>query len=316
MTPEEQNTTLHLNRNLRNEVFLEDQEDVAKCVSSKWAVLGASVQGLSHEQSDKPCQDHHYWMALPHDALVVAVADGTGSAKLAEVGALIASQTAVKSVAQQITLLELPKTEDSWRTLLSNSLKAARTAIEQEATTRNTNLNDLATTLILIVATEGTIAAAQIGDGASVISDENGTIHALTTPEHGEYINTATFIVSHNALETAQINIWHGQVTQIAAFSDGLERIALEFPAITPFTPFFAPLFNLVGAVTDDDSRLAAQQQLATFLLSPRVRERADDDLTLLLASRGASSNFAQASGTKSAEVMLLERTWAGSSGQ
>jgi len=61
-----------------------------------------------------------------------------------------------------------------------------------------------------------------------------------------------------------------------------LQMLALKIPEGTPHGPFFAPLFRFSGTVKEDSD---AKEQLESFLRSPRVSERTDDDLTLLLAT-------------------------------
>lgn len=102
-------------------------------------------------------------------------------------------------------------------------------------------------------------------------------------PQNGEYLNETTFLISPDALNTVQINVWHGAPGYVAAFSDGLQMLALKMPEGTPHPPFFAPLFQFVARMTD---AAAAQEQLTAFLHSPRLRERVDDDVTLLIAAR------------------------------
>ena len=45
-----------------------------------WRIVGASVQGTSHQKDDIPCQDAHGYRVLLSGAIVVAVADGAGTA--------------------------------------------------------------------------------------------------------------------------------------------------------------------------------------------------------------------------------------------
>jgi hypothetical protein len=52
-------------------------------------------------------------------------------------------------------------------------------------------------------------------------------------------------------------------------------------PQANPHTAFFSPLFRFVSQAKDNPT---ANEELKAFLESPRMRERADDDLTLLLA--------------------------------
>jgi hypothetical protein len=58
--------------------------------------------------------------------------------------------------------------------------------------------------------------------------------------------------------------------------------LALQMPAAEPHHGFFAPLFQFVSQQADKEK---GNESLAGFLASSRVRERADDDLTLVLAT-------------------------------
>jgi len=247
-----------------------------------WRVVGASVCGTSHEKTGQSCQDAHYWKLLPNGVLVAAVADGAGSAILGERGATVASQAAVEILSSHLTAERLPESDENWTALLIDAIKAAQKTIEAEAVTQEVSPRDLATTLILVVACPDLISVAQVGDGAAVVSDCEDNLIALTIPQSGEYINETTFLTSQDAIEAAQINIQHGPMSHLAVFSDGLQMLSLKMPHGRPHTPFFSPLFRFVSNVTDQTE---AQEKLTGFLCSPKIRERADDDLTLLLAA-------------------------------
>jgi len=251
--------------------------------SLNWQVVAASVTGTSHEKRSQPCQDAHCWRVLPNGVLVAAVADGAGSAALAEVGAKIAVEAVVETICQQDLQ---PESDDEWQVFLTASLQVARAAVEAEAATREVAARDLACTLITVVATPELIAVAQIGDGAAVAGDSAGSAIALTIPPWGEYINETIFLISPNAIETAQFKVMREPLRHLAVFSDGLQMLALKIPEGTPHGPFFAPLFRFSGTVKEDAD---AKEQLESFLRSPRVSERTDDDLTLLLATFASS---------------------------
>jgi len=286
---------------IQQEILMNDVSDTQEELCSRqrfntseellhWRVAAASVRGRSHEKAGQLCQDAHHWEKLPEGILVGAVADGAGSAILGKVGAIVAAQTAVETIClKEATLRSLitksqasPSDEADWRSLLISALAAAKTAVEAEAEACKQKARALATTLIIIVATPGLIAAAQVGDGVAVASDSQGNLIALTAPQHGEYINETTFLVSPNALSTAQVTLWHGATTNVALLSDGLQMLALDMAEGKPYVPFFSPFFNFVAKVTDETE---AKEQLAAFLRSPRTTARADDDLTLFLAT-------------------------------
>lgn len=228
------------------------------------------------------CQDAHYWEILPTGVLVAAVADGAGSASLGKVGAIVAAQTAVETICLKQATPLTPEDEQGWQLLLTHALAAAKTAVEAEAVACNMTARDLATTLIIVVATPMLLAAAQVGDGVAVAGDAQGNLIALTAPQRGEYANETTFLVSPNALDKAQITVWRKAATNIALLSDGLQMLALDMTEGRPHVPFFSPLFHFMSDVINETE---AKEQLVAFLRSPRIAERTDDDLTLLLAS-------------------------------
>ena len=160
-------------------------------------------------------------------------------------------------------------------------LEAAREAVEREAELQGLTARDLAATLIVLLATEDLVVGAQIGDGAAVVADVDGTLIALTTPQSGEYLNETTFLVSPRAVEQSQTTVWRGRVAYLAAFSDGLQMLALRMSDRTPHAPIFTPLFRFIQEQQEIDE---AGRQLRAFLGSPRIAQRADDDLTLFLA--------------------------------
>jgi Protein phosphatase 2C len=248
----------------------------------RWRVAAASVRGAAHERAGQPCQDAHCWELLPGGILAAAVADGAGCARLAEVGASRAARAAVTAVRDAVLREELREYEEVWPSILAGALEAARTAVEDEAERRKVPPRELATTLIVLVAMPEAVAAAHVGDGAVVVADEAGNLVPLALPQNGEYANETTFLTSPAALERASVTLWRGSAARIAAFSDGLQRLSLRLPAGTPHAPFFSPLFRFIAETPDE---AAAQAQLAAFLESGRVRARADDDLTLLLAA-------------------------------
>jgi len=261
-----------------------------------WRVLGASVCGTSHQKRSQPCQDA--WAATIRDDgfLLVAVADGAGSAARSRDGATCAVEAAIAYLAnltfpdltnQQTCDKEEPDLEPTWEPLLREALTTAKTAVVEQAEAAGLPPRDYASTLILLVASPAGVAVAQIGDGAAVMMDESGTLMALTQPQQGEYANQTTFLTSEGAIAQAEISLQPIPAQGIALFSDGLQRLALQMPEGTPHNGFFSPLFQFINQDLELDG---ANAQLQDFLTSPRVSQRTDDDLTLVLAGAIAPS--------------------------
>jgi Protein phosphatase 2C len=253
-----------------------------------WRLAAAQQRGTSHETTGEVCQDAYSLAMLSPEVLLIAVADGAGSAKYAQIGASLAASCGLGQLCAGLAEAEGALDEITLKDILYTGLVAARRAVEAEAATRQVNAHDLATTLILVIARAELIAVAQVGDGATVIADQTGKFIGLTLPPVGEYINEATFITSAEALRTAQTTVWHGQAAQLAAFSDGLQLLCLKWPECRPHEAFFAPLFQFIKTTTDE---LQAEHELVSFLSSERIKELTDDDLTLVLASRTNHAN-------------------------
>jgi hypothetical protein len=247
--------------------------------------VGSSVRGVSHEKSGRPGQDAHH-LRLEGGWLVATVADGAGSAPLAEVGAPIAARTAAGRAA---TLLAagVPADEGGWQRFCRTVLGHARAAVESEAAARKVESRLLASTLIVAVAGPDLVVAAQVGDGAAVCEDGDGQVTSLTRPPRGEYVNETTFLVSPRALDTAQTVVQRRPIRRLALFSDGLQLLALRLADGAAHPPFFRPMFQFIATASDGPR---AEWELEGFLRSPRIRDRADDDLTLVLAARRATS--------------------------
>jgi len=248
----------------------------------RWRVVAASVRGMSHRKRQQPCQDAHYWDTVHDDVLVAAVADGASSAALGKVGATLAVCAAATTLCARHQHTVCPENDEAWRQWLVDALRMAQATVVAEAQARQVTVRELATTLILVVAMPAGVAVAQIGDGAVVVSDTAGNLIPLTVPQNGEYPNETTFLISPNALATAQVGVWRGSPKHVVAFSDGLQRLALKMPDGHPHAPFFLPFFRFVETVPEARE---AQVQVEAFLCSQRVRDRTDDDVTLFVGS-------------------------------
>jgi hypothetical protein len=256
-----------------------------------WHVVGASVQGVSHVRAGLPCQDAHFWSEAPDGLLVIAVADGAGSAPLSEVGAATAVRTAVNEAHKRLSDGLLFCEHDDWLAMLRALFVQAREAVVREAALRGRPPADLATTLLLAVAAPNLIAAAQVGDGAVVARLADQNFVPVTRPQHTEYLNETTFLTSQDAIEGGQFVAWKADVTGLAVFSDGLQMLALKMPEGLPHPPFFVPILNFVSGTRD---RARAEKMLKSFLQSPQIAQRADDDLTLVLAVRNGGTGATQ----------------------
>ena len=253
----------------------------------RWKVSGASVIGTSHRRSGLPCQDSSSYR-IAGEVLIAAVADGAGSASMSDVGSALAAETSVRTA--ESLLHEYhdhtphPLHETCLKLVVTGAVEEARRELHEESQRREVDVRQLATTLLLAVHTRDTLAAAQIGDGAMVVSDDPGSYTTIIAPQRGEYANQTNFLTSSDAMSKLDVVTDHvdGNTHRLAMFTDGLQNLVLRAADDSPHAPFFNPLFAWMGSQPDSDD---TSRKLAAFLESPRVTNRADDDLTLLLAA-------------------------------
>jgi hypothetical protein len=254
-------------------------------LSQPWRVVGAAVQGLSHEKLGLPCQDAQAYCVLPGEVLLVALADGAGSAGRAEEGARCAVEAALAALAAGLED-DLPEEDEDWEAALRSAFAQARQALLELADTAEEPPREYATTLTCAIA-GSRLAVGQLGDGAVVARSSKGELQTVTRLQRGEYANETYFLTQEDALEQLQVYCVEGPVEALAVMSDGLIRLALRLPENEPHSPFFQPLFAFAGSATAEHSGGdQAVEQLMAFLDSERVRLRTDDDKALVLAVR------------------------------
>jgi hypothetical protein len=212
--------------------------------------------------------------------LVIACADGAGSADLSAVGASRACRTIISVIASALKGgLHIRQTD---REAVIGWYRGTRTALEQEAGWRGQNLRQVACTLLVAVVGESAARFAQIGDGAIVILD-GGDYRPVFWPQSGQYANATNFLTDAGWEESLAFAAQDVRVDELAVMTDGLQALSLDYAAKAAHGPFFVPMFRpLRGAPRGASLR----KPLREFLDSPRVNERTDDDKSLILATR------------------------------
>jgi hypothetical protein len=248
-----------------------------------WKLLYESVRGTSHERCEQPCQDAAFGGLTRNGeeaVLVVACADGAGSAALADTGAGIACQT--------ITRLIFDACEQGFaiagieEALALQWYQEVRARLEAEAAQRGVDVRELACTLLTAVVGQSAAVFAQVGDG-EIVTFEDEEYRTVFWPQRGEYANTTHFLTSSDFIQALEFRRHDGVIEELALMTDGLQMLALDYARRQAHGPFFRPLFlQLRNAPSTEDLIVPLRE----FLNSPRVNERTDDDKSLILASR------------------------------
>lgn len=254
-----------------------------------WKAVARSTIGTSHLKQQLPCQDYGGCKVF-NDVIIGAVADGAGSAKYADIGAKVAVETVLGYLAKIEQWLQKrkhfwqlnsqPLSEEEARKLFAKTVKKVVTALEKQAASAGYSVEDLACTLLVVVATPNWVAAMQIGDGFIVVRCQQEEPQLLFQPDKGEYINETTFVTSANALDAMRVCVHTGQQEFICVATDGLERVAIRMSDWTLFAPFFQPLEEYLRETSNPEQE---DDYLISFLDSDRLNARTDDDKTLLL---------------------------------
>ena len=244
-----------------------------------WRSISASVAGTSHVARGLPCQDSHAVKTLESGDLVIAVADGCGSSKRSDEGSRSAVEVSTQFIAERLQR-EHPATAEECTALLESALREASTALQQLALPES-DVNEVATTLLLTLVTDQWLATAQIGDGAIVCRSRTGELTVVSNSPRGEYVNETTYLTSPTyESHVHKTTLPSSDVTGIAMFTDGVEFLALRYLDNTAHEPFFSTMFDFALNPT------STPEDLQQFLASDRVCERTDDDKTLVLAVR------------------------------
>jgi hypothetical protein len=229
-----------------------------------WRSLAASVAGAGHRARGVGCEDASWVEVLDDGTLVLVVADGAGSARLAAEGSSRAVTAAVEGLRAGVDLEAV--------------MEGARLALEPVVA--GERLGDRATTLLVVrvPAGAGVVETAQVGDGAVVLR-RCGELEVLAADDKGEYLNETCFLTSASWRESMRVETVSAEgVDGVAAMTDGLQLVAFDLSTGVPHAPFFAPFFSFVAGEGDVEG-------LASFLGSERVGERTDDDVTLAVAT-------------------------------
>jgi len=246
-----------------------------------WLDVSTSIAGTSHALKGTVCQDASAIARLgpSGEVLILALSDGAGSASHSDLGA----QTVVRQWMDYFTTLldQCPNPgailEDCGTPELHSILGGIRKSIEADALAYEVNPSDFSATLLGAVLTPSHALVAQVGDGCWV-GCVNGILGSLTWPTSGEFASQTVFATSHSAPQALQLVHVSAPVSALAGFTDGLERLLLDFRTQLPAAGFFTPVFRALKASPD-----TFLGELENYLQSEAVCTRTDDDKSLAI---------------------------------
>ena len=252
--------------------------------SRAWRWVGACSVGTSHIEAKRGCDDNAACVELQAAGgplLVAVVSDGAGSADFGGVGSRLVvsgfTRSASKYLSEGGTIGAISdETVREW-------IDAVRDRIFIAAEQKSASPRDFAATLVGVLAGLQRVVVCHIGDGACVVR-ERGALEWIVPswPAHGEYASSTNFVTDDPEAQLRVVRL-DGSYRDIAIFSDGIERMVLDFKAKTAFARFFDRMFAPLKGVHPGRDRLLSRQ-LRDYLSSKPVNDRTDDDKTLVMA--------------------------------
>ncbi len=246
------------------------------------------MTGASHLKADAPCQDAHLCVAVQNgdgrNVLILAVADGAGSAKLGGEGAAIATKSIVAQAKAWLADDGSIRKLDQRR--VSDWIDGVRECIASAAGEARLTMRDYASTLLFALVDEGASAFVQIGDGAIVTSEDPSLWDVQYWPQHGQYANQTFFVTDDEAHKNMKFAHGLQPVREIVVTTDGLERVLLDTIERRAHAPAFERMLQPLRNVASGGHNEGLSHALAAYLASPAVSTRTDDDVTLVIGAR------------------------------
>ena len=255
-----------------------------------WRVAAATAAGSSHVKSNVPNQDAVECRVVETgsgQAVILAVADGAGSAPRSDEGSRIAVKVAVASMVGAIEKRPPAAFAGHLATsLVRDAIKRAKNAVVRHGKEHSVSDRDLACTLLVAVASERLMTAGQVGDGAVVAFNlASGDARTLCAAHTGEYANETTFITSRTRPHLVA-DVGHASGSDydaLALITDGLQNLALKMPEREAFPGFWNPILNDLSQTEEPE---AVPGRLHAFISGERVQSRTSDDVTIAIAVR------------------------------
>ena len=235
--------------------------------TAKWVIVGASVKGNGHIQSNMPCQDNHMFESLNNGWGIAIVSDGAGSAAHSELGSKIVVSRGIfhfKNLIEKerwIAKQSLP-TDIEWFQKSYAVLKDIRNDVMMVAQKNNIDVKSLSATCLVVIYSPFGLLTVHIGDGRMGYKSMSGEWKSMMTPHKGEEANQTIFLVSDfwsipnyemSGVLVPECRVIRENVKAFALMSDGCENTAWLCSALNsdtgkyedrnlPFEKFFNPL--------------------------------------------------------------------------
>ena len=236
-------------------------------ISTEWVVVGASVKGNGHIQSNMPCQDNNMFETFSNGWGIAIVSDGAGSAEHADLGSKIVVTRGMyhfKKLLENEEWIEKKKlpTDIEWLQKSYSVLKDIRNDVIMVAQKNNTDVKSLSATCLVVIYSPYGLIAVHVGDGRMGYKTMDGEWKPMMTPHKGDEANQTIFLVSDfwsipqytmSGVLVPESVVVREPIKAFALMSDGCENTAWQCTTLNsetgkyydrnlPFAGFFNPL--------------------------------------------------------------------------
>lgn len=227
-----------------------DEPAEPETAQKEWIIVGASVKGNGHIQSNMPCQDNHKFESLGNGWGIAIVSDGAGSAVHSELGSKVVVERGLfhfKNLLEKEGWMkknELP-TDIEWLQKSYYTLKAVRDDVDLVSKKNNVELGSLSATCLAVIYSPIGLLTVHVGDGRMGYKSKSGEWQSIMKPHKGEEANQTIFLVSDfwnipnyvmsNVLVPESIVV-REPVRAFALMSDGCENTAWKCTVLNPET--------------------------------------------------------------------------------
>ena len=279
-----------------------------------WATASASVIGTAHSRNGHICQDFSMVKAIEiggHEYLLAFISDGAGSAPYSHIGAELACSVMLECVEKSLANRSLSEIDSPHA---SEWFETIKQAIHTEAEANAHSAREYACTFVGAIIGASSALFMQVGDGG-IVAYTNECWGVVIWPDIEMYANMTNFVTQDDVLDCVSITATQEKINKVALFSDGLQRVVLNFTQQVPHVQFFESVFGTleeqfvqknklamacssiskktgIGAVLNkegkdkqNNTRSVFDEHMSYFLNSDQINFRTDDDKSLIIAA-------------------------------
>ena len=256
-----------------------------------WKYALASVIGTSHLDSNTTKQD--YCLVTKKvinniNYFFSAVADGAGSAKFSDKSSSYICRLFTRKAEKWLSYNDIYSLN---REVILSWFLHFQKVINRAVRIYNIDsIKEFATTLLFALLSEKGNIFVQIGDGVIARGDIED-LNCDVEPQNGEYINTTYFATEKNISERFMFEFNSDNIKRLVMYTDGIEIISYNFTLKKPHINFFNPIFAQLEEFDNSGLDKNTSEFIFGFLDCERVKQKTDDDKTLVIVSSIENNN-------------------------